>query len=219
MINVILTDDHQIIRDGISALLEMEETINVVGEASNGNELIALLATTPVDVVLLDINMPEKDGFETTVYLRTYHPDVKIIILTMLNNISYVHRLMAAGALGFILKSAGSEELCGAIKLVAKGLRFVCADIAMLLLDKAQAKELFPSAEQKGDDKEYKDLSKREIEVLSLIAEGYTNAEIANKLFTSKRTIETHRQNILDKTQSRNTANLIKYALKNGIIT
>lgn len=217
MINVILIDDHQILLDGIKALLKSEEEINVVGEATNGEELIELITTTPVDVVLLDIHMPGKDGFEITSFLKAHHPDVKVIVLSMLNNDNYVHKIIAAGAEGYILKSAGKEELCSAIKLVARGVRFICADIAIDLLKRTQALE-FSAVRAPRENKEYKELSKREIEVLSLIAEGYTNAEIANKLFTSKRTIETHRQNLLDKTQSRNTACLIKYALQNGII-
>lgn len=217
MINLIVTDDHKIIRDGIKSLLRSEQTIQVVGEAANGNELISLLATTPADVVLMDINMPEKDGFETTQYMAEHYPNIKVLVLSMLDHESYVNKIMNAGASGYILKNAGREELCSAIQLVARGIPYICSEVAMDLLKKTHSSAPAPSGLR--TDMETKDLSKREMEVLALIAEGYTNAEIADKLFTSKRTIETHRQNLLEKTNCKNTATLIRYALQRGLIS
>jgi DNA-binding NarL/FixJ family response regulator len=216
MIKVILTDDHKIIRDGVKALLKDEEAIDVVGEASNGDELIRLLDDVAADVVLLDISMPEKDGFETTKYLAKHWPDVKILVLSMLNHERYVRTIMEYGASGYILKTAGKDELRSAIKLVASGTPYICSELVMDLLEKRN----YSLANQFAMDGEKlpKDLSKRELEVLNLIAEGYTNAEIAEKLFTSKRTIETHRQNLLEKTHTKNTATLIKYAFQRGIL-
>ncbi len=218
MVNVILTDDHKIIRDGIKALLHDEENIKVIGEASNGNELIKLLAQQPADVVLMDINMPEMDGFETTRYLKDHFPDVRVLVLSMLDSESYITKIMEAGATGYILKNAGKEELSSAIQLVASGTPYICSDVAMGLLRRTNVNAPMAFAGSNTSATGQKELSKREIEVLGLIAEGYTNAEIAEKLFTSKRTIETHRQNLLEKTQTRNTATLIKYALQKGII-
>ncbi|MFD2247371.1 response regulator transcription factor [Pontibacter ruber] len=216
MINLIITDDHKIIRDGLKSLLRGEESIRVVGEASNGNELISLLATTPADVVLMDLNMPEKDGYETTKYLAEHYPKVKVLVLSMLDHESYVNRIINAGASGYILKNAGKEELRSAIQLVAAGTPYICSEVAMDLLKRSHA----PASTSVSipTTSGTKDLSKREMEVLALIAEGYTNAEIADKLFTSKRTVETHRQNLLEKTNSKNTATLIKYALQRGLI-
>ncbi|WP_114779555.1 response regulator [Botryobacter ruber] len=217
MINVILTDDHQIIRDGIKALLSNDPSIAVVGEASNGNELIDLLAVTVPDVVLLDINMPERDGFETARYLKENFPSIKVLVLSMLDSDSCVNKIISSGADGYMLKNAGKEELRCAIQLVASGTPYICSNLALDLLKRVQLSAV-PANGTKTSEKGGKELSKRELEVLVLIAEGYTNAEIAEKLFTSKRTIETHRQNLLEKTQTKNTATLIRYALKNGII-
>ena len=213
MVNLIITDDHKIIRDGIKSMLRSEQAIQVVGEASNGTELIDLLATTPADVVLMDINMPGKDGFETMEHLAAHFPAVKVLVLSMLDHESYVNRMMNAGAWGYLLKNAGREELSSAIQLVASGTPYICSEVAMDLLKRTNS----PAGLRAEPG--IKDLSKREMEVLALIAEGYTNAEIADRLFTSKRTIETHRQNLLEKTNSRNTATLIKFALQRGLIS
>lgn len=220
MIKVILTDDHQIIRDGIKALLKEEHKISVVGEASDGEELIRLLSSTPADVVLMDINMPKKDGFETTRYLKENFPGVKVLVLSMLKHESYVNRMLEAGALGYILKNAGKDELMSAIELVASGTPFISSEVALELLKKTQGTPAVSASKVTGESGQlHKVLSKREVEVLNLIAQGFTNAEIAEKLFISKRTIETHRQNLLEKTHMKNTATLIKYAIQNGIIS
>ncbi|TXK49832.1 response regulator transcription factor [Pontibacter qinzhouensis] len=219
MINVIITDDHKIIRDGIIALLHNDPAITVVGEASNGKELIELLDSVTPDVVLLDINMPELDGFETTKYLKQHYPNVKVLVLSMLDHESYVNRVIELGASGYILKNSGKEELSAAIRLVSSGHIYISSTVALDLLKKIGNQNMFSSVTcPDTKDKKYKDISKRELEVLTLIGEGYTNAEIAERLFTSKRTIETHRQNLLEKTQTKNTATLIKYALQNNII-
>ncbi|WP_187264136.1 response regulator transcription factor [Pontibacter beigongshangensis] len=220
MIKVILTDDHKIVRDGIKALLHNDAAIHVVGEASNGDELLKLLEEVMPHVVLLDLNMPGRDGFETTKYLKQHYPDVKVLVLSMLDHVSYVNRVIELGASGYILKSSGKEELSAAIRLVASGNMYICSYVAMELLKKVGHHTTYSTPVSTArKDKKYKDISKRELEVLSLIGEGYTNAEIAEKLFTSKRTIETHRQNLLEKTQTKNTATLIKYALQNNIIS
>ncbi len=220
MIKLILTDDHQIVRDGIKALLKDEQKIEVVGEASDGIELIKLLDTTFADLVLLDISMPNKDGFETVQHLKSHYPNLKVLVLSMLTQESYVSKMLEAGASGYILKNVGKEELTSAIGLVASGTTYICSEIAIGLLKKNGVDPGIANGGKAEVSKEQqKSISKRELEVLTLIAEGFTNAEIADKLFTSKRTIETHRQNLLEKTQMKNTATLIKYALKQGIIS
>ena len=195
-------------------LLQEDKEIEVVGEASNGVELLELLSRVPADVVLMDINMPEMDGFEATVHVKRDYSETKVIALSMLNNLPFVQKIMLCGASGYLLKTTGKEELRSAIKLVASGTNYICSELSINMLTSSLSPEPVKSAasEQAG-------LSKREVEVLLLIAEGYTNAEIADKLFTSKRTIETHRQNILEKTGAKNTANLIKYAIGHKIIT
>ncbi|OUJ75832.1 response regulator [Hymenobacter crusticola] len=214
MIRVVLTDDHAIIRDGINSLLRDESGLEVVGEAGNGQQLLDFLETTPVDVVLLDLNMPIMDGFTTIGHLRRLYPHIKVLVLSMLDHERYVAQALEAGALGYTLKSTGRAELVYAITTVAAGQSFLCTAIGMALLRRLQSPEA-----SVGEAPKTSSLSKRELEVLRLIAEGMTNAEIADKLFTSKRTIETHRQNIIEKTQAKNTAALIKFAASNGMLS
>ncbi len=208
------------IRDGVKALLNDEELV-IAGEVATGNELVELLTYTQADVVLLDISMPEMDGFDCLRYLRQHYPEVKPLILSMLEDERSVHQMMELGALGYITKSAGKEELRMAVKLVAKGTPYISSMLTMDLLRKANSSSFVPAFRdgRSFQERTQKELSKRELEVLNLISEGYTNADIAEQLFTSKRTIETHRQNLLEKTQTRNTAALVKYAMQNGFIS
>jgi DNA-binding NarL/FixJ family response regulator len=215
MIRIILIDDHAIIRDGIRSLLYEEPELEVVGEACNGTELLDMLATTACDLVVLDLNMPGTDGFATIPQLKEQFPAVRILVLSMLDNEHYVAQAVNLGALGYALKSAGRAELVYAIKTVAAGRPYLCTVIGLALLRKMHAPSTFSGTTAKLAS----GLSKRELEVLTLIAEGLTNAEIADKLFTSKRTIETHRQNIIEKTQAKNTAALIKFAVSQGMLT
>lgn len=218
MIRLMLADDHAILRDGLRALLAAEPGIELVGEASNGAELLILLASTPADVVLVDVNMPVLDGFETTTELQQRFPEVKVLVLSMLDHEHYVLRMLQAGALGYVLKNAAFQEITYAIRTVAAGQRFLCSEIGLNMLYKAAgggptgSSELAEPAGGVG-------LTARELEVLKLIAEGLTNSEVADKLFTSKRTIETHRQNIIGKTGAKNTAALIKLAVRQGFIS
>ncbi|MBC5992255.1 response regulator transcription factor [Pontibacter cellulosilyticus] len=213
LVRVIIAEDHIILRQGLRMLLEEDSEIEVVGEAGNGQELLDLLADNQVDVVLMDINMPVMSGVEATEQVVKNYPETKVIALSMLNNLPYVQKMLQQGASGYLLKTTGKDELKSAIKLVAGGTNYICSELSMnILTDK------YMTGPAEGEAKNESGLSKREIEVLTLIAEGYTNAEIADKLFTSKRTIETHRQNILEKTGAKNTANLIKYAIGHKLI-
>ncbi|QIL76133.1 response regulator transcription factor [Hymenobacter sp. HDW8] len=214
MIRLILADDHAIIRDGIRALLTEDAGLEITAEASNGQELLDKLATTPCDVVLMDVNMPVMDGFEAMLHLRRDFPDVKVLVLSMLDHPNYVVRMLNAGASGYVLKNADVAEIIHAIRTVASGRQYLCTEIGLNLLQQVSVSGPLPEATTRKAN----DLSKRELEVLTLIAEGLTNAEIADKLFTSKRTIETHRQNIIEKTQAKNTAALIKFAVSEGLI-
>jgi DNA-binding NarL/FixJ family response regulator len=216
MIKVILADDHTLIRDGLKSLLKSDRSIQVVGEAENGVQLLTLLETVEPDVVMLDLNMPVMDGFEALEKLQAQYPHVKVLILTMLDQDSYVTKVRTAGALGYVLKTAGRTELIHAIKTVADNNSYICSEVALNLLNRVNNGPTPEEAETAG--KSGSDLSKREMEVLRLIAEGYTNAEIADKLFASKRTIESHRQHLIEKTKAKNTATLIKYAIQQGLI-
>lgn len=210
-IKLIVTDDHKIIREGIKALLAGDKSIKIVGEAHDSDSLMDLLKREKADIVLLDINMEGKNGIEITAELKEQYPDLKVVILSMLDYENYVSKAIENGARGYLVKNAGKDELSVALRLVASGSTFISPSISLNLLNNRSESNNPVHSEQES-------LSKRELEVLHLIADGYTNAEIADKLFNSKRTIETHRQNILEKTRSKNTASLIKYAIKNGLI-
>jgi DNA-binding NarL/FixJ family response regulator len=215
MTRIFLVDDHLIVRDGIRSLLAAEPNITVVGEAGNGQELLDSLPTLPTDVVMLDINMPVLDGLATTLRLRNEFPAVRILILSMLTHERYVGQLFDAGALGFILKNAERSEIISAIQTVAAGKQFLCNELGILMLNKVlNGEESF----SEPSIKKATQLTRREMEVLHLLSEGLTTSEMAEKLFTSKRTIETHRQNMLEKTQTKNTAALIKLAVLQGLI-
>ncbi len=221
MTNLLLADDHAILRDGMRALLSTQPNLRVVGEAGNGVELLALLDTTPADVVLIDMNMPVLDGYATMRELRTRYPEVRVLVLSMLEHENYVLQMLDAGAAGYVLKNAAIAEIVFAIETVMAGRRFLCSEIGLNVLYKltsgaaaSATAEDAPAALPPGLE-----LTSRELEVLRLIAEGLTNQEIADKLFTSKRTVETHRQNIITKTQAKNTASLIRLALGWGLIS
>jgi DNA-binding NarL/FixJ family response regulator len=218
MTRILLADDHTILRDGIRALLSADADLDVVGEASNGTEVLSILENTPVDVVLMDVQMPVLDGFATVPELRRRFPDVKVLVLTMLDHENYVTRMFEAGAMGYVLKNAAISEITYAIRTVAAGNPFLCTEIGLSMLNKAVSQTPTIHTDD-GGSHVGAELTARELEVLKLIAEGLTNGEISDKLFTSKRTIETHRQNIIAKTQAKNTAALIKLAVSRGLIS
>jgi DNA-binding NarL/FixJ family response regulator len=216
MTRIFLVDDHTIVRDGIRALLANEPGIEVVGEANHGQELLDLLRTTPTDVVLLDMNMPVLDGLATTQRLLVEYPDVRILVLSMLSHERYIGQLLDAGAHGYVLKSADKGEILVAIHTVASGKQFLCSELGLTMLRKVLARE---EVNEDQEAKKPNQLTRRESEILQLLAEGLTTSEMAEKLFTSKRTIETHRQNILEKTNTKNTAALIKLAMTQGLLS
>jgi DNA-binding NarL/FixJ family response regulator len=215
MIRVFLVDDHTVVRAGLRLLLTAQPDIEVVGEAGNGQELLAQFPAIPPDIVLLDINMPSMNGPETAHQLRKQHPEVRILALSMLDKEAYIHQMLDAGAQGYVLKSAGTEEILAGIRTVASGGQFLCTAAGLAALQKLREGTAMPSA----NDQKKGSLSQREIEVLQCISQGLTTNEIADKLFLSRRTIETHRQNMLEKTQTKNTAALIKMGVSEGIIS
>lgn len=211
MINVLLAEDHLILRDGIKALLKDHPDIHVVAEASNGKEVQSLLMDSAIDLLILDINMPEMDGIQTAEFVKDNYKNIKVLILSMLEQEKYVTKSFEAGALGYILKTTGKDELVNAIKTVANGNPYISHKISANMLKNM-------NYSLRDEDRTEVDLSPRELEILNLIAEGYTNSEIADQIFTSKRTVETHRKNLIDKTGTKNTAALIKFAIVNGIL-
>jgi DNA-binding NarL/FixJ family response regulator len=214
MIKIVLVEDHKIVRNGLKTMLEQEEDFSITGEASNGAEAISLLQTgTKPDIVLTDVNMPDMDGITLAGILRKDYPDIKVLVLSMMDNEKYVFQAFEAGISGYLLKSTGLEEMIFSIRHVINGNQVICADLGMRMLKKASR-----AAVLNEDAEAAHLLTARELEVLALIAEGYTNNEIAEKTFTSRRTVEGHRQSLIDKFGVKNTAQLIKHACKTGIL-
>ncbi|GAB2715535.1 DNA-binding response regulator [Hymenobacter frigidus] len=215
MIRVFIVDDHTLIRDGLRALLAAEPLFEVVGEADNGQALLDQLPTVAADVVLLDLNMPVLDGLATTHRLREEYPHLRILLLSMMTHERTIGEALAAGAHGYVLKNADKYEVVAALQGVAAGKRFLCSEIGLGLLDKLLLQEPRPPAPGTSPGVH---LTHREREILQLVASGLTNQEIADQLFTSKRTVESHRQNLLEKTGVRNTPALVKYAMEHGLL-
>lgn len=215
MTRLFLVDDHAVLRDGLRSLLAPQPDLTIVGEAANGQELLDQLPATPTDVVLLDMNMPVLDGVATARQLRTDFPHVRVLMLSMVDQPRSIGQALEAGAHGYILKNADKSEIMVAIQTVVAGKRFLCSELGLTLLDMVLSQGSEPSS---NAPQGVSPLSRREREVLQLVAEGLTTQQIADKLFTSKRTVETHRQNILEKTNSKNTAALIRYAMTQGFL-
>ncbi len=213
-INIVLVDDHNLFREGIKFLLTQIGSINVAGEASNGRELIDYLETNnKPDIIFLDINMPEMNGVEACAFVTKKYPGINVIALSMNDEQEYYFKMIQAGAKGFVQKQAGSEKLEEAINEVLDGGSYFPEDILRTIIFKFGKED---SVENKIE-KKY-GLTKREKEVLALLCQGNTNVEIAEQLFLSPKTIEGHRANLLSKTGTKNSAHLVMFAIKNGII-
>ncbi|KIO77184.1 hypothetical protein TH53_11170 [Pedobacter lusitanus] len=213
MLSLILAEDHNIVRNGIRMLLEADKEISIAGEATNGKQVLDIISEgLKVDIVLADINMPEMDGISLIKELKLNSPDTQIVMLSMLDNEKYVSQAFSEGASGYLLKNVSSDELIFSLKHVHSGGKYLCAELAIRLLDKAIRA---PALSHHDAEIEF---SMREIEILDLIAEGLTNNQMSAKLFISKRTIEGHRQSLIEKTGVKNTASLIKFAVLRGII-
>ncbi|NVO08802.1 MAG: response regulator transcription factor [Bacteroidales bacterium] len=209
MINVIIADDHQIVLDGLKLLLEREKDICPVGEALNGVELLAQLEKKQVDVAVIDIDMPRMNGIETTKEIRKRFPHIKVLILSMYNDNEYIKQLVEVGASGYILKNKGKEELVSAIRKIASGSEYLGEDIIKTIMEEMKKPK-------KTLNENKIPLTKREIEVLKLIAQGCTTPQIADKLYIAPSTVETHRRNLIDKLGVANSKELIRYAIENG---
>ncbi|MDR7554600.1 MAG: response regulator transcription factor [Armatimonadota bacterium] len=212
-IRVLLADDHPVLRAGLRALLEHEPDMVVVGEASTGREAVALAAQTHPDVVVMDIGMPEMDGLEATRQLRALGLRTQVLILTVHAQERYLFPVLKAGAAGYVNKTAADVELITAIRTVAAGGAYLHPAAARALL------EDFVARVRAGEEQDsYDRLSEREREVLKLVAEGYTTREIAERLFLSPKSVETYRARILEKLELRTRAELVRYALRRGLL-
>ena len=207
---VIIVDDHTLFRNGLRILINTLEHYHVVGEAANGRQFLDLLEKSVPDLVLLDINMPVMDGIEAATIAQKLHPDLKIITLSMYGEEDYYYKMVNAGVKGFVLKNSDIKEVKTALDVVYEGGSFFSSELLQNLVNSLKS-----SSKSKESHAE---LSEREMEILILICQGLSNQEIGDKLFISKRTVDKHRANILEKSESKNTAQLVVYAIKNKLV-
>lgn len=208
--NVMIVDDHALFRNGLKLLLNSFQDFKVISEAANGVEFLEILDIIPVDVVLLDIDMPEMDGIEAAQIALKKFPTLKIITLSMYGDEEYYSKMVEAGVSGFLLKDSDIDEVHAAFCSVIEGKNYFSQELLQSLIRTLKNQDEQP--------KEFYDLSAREIEIISLICQGFSNVEIGEKLYLSKRTVEKHRANILEKTDTKNTASLVMFAIKNKIV-
>ncbi|MDO8490724.1 MAG: response regulator transcription factor [Dehalococcoidia bacterium] len=212
-VRVLIADDHTIVREGVRALLALYPDIEVVGEAADGKEAIDRAVELRPDVVLMDIAMPGLGGLEATLEIRKSCPDVKILVLTQHENREYVQRFLKAGASGYVLKKAAGTELVSAIRMVRQGGIYLQGPVASSVIGES----LGPGSVEAGPA-DYDSLSDREKQVLKLLAEGQSNKEIADLLCLSIKTVMAHRANIMEKLGIHNRVELVKYAIRRGLI-
>ena len=211
-IRILLTDDHTLVRSGIRSLLEHEPGLSVIGEAEDGRAAVRLACKLKPDVVIMDIAMPLLNGLEATRQIKTQCPDVKVLVLSMHDNEEYIRQALEAGAMGYILKDAAAQELISAIQSVYRGEAVLSPAVTRLVIeDYLRWGGARPQDEIDG-------LSPREREVLQLIAEGYTNKQIAEILSISIKTVQAHRNNLMQKLDLHDRGELIKYAIQKKII-
>lgn len=213
-IRVLIADDHAIVREGLRTLIEAQPDIEVVGEATNGEEALNKTREVQPDIVLMDITMPIMNGLEATRQIKQNSPDVRILVLTMHESDEYFFSILEAGASGYFIKGGSSSELFSALRAVWRGGAFIYPTMAKKLLSD------YLHRVKTGQDKEsYDGLTDRQREILKLIAEGYTNQEIADLLVLSVATVQTHRAHIMAKLKLHSRTELIKYAIRRGFIT
>lgn len=211
LVTIMIVDDHEIFRKGLAMVINKMKNTKVVAEASNGQEFLDILEKTKIDLVFMDIQMPIMNGIEATKAALLKYPDLKIVALSMFGEEEYLQNMVDAGIRGFLLKNISKEDLSRAIQLISEGKNYYSEELLTFFTRKYMA----PAKQQENPEI---NLTKRELEILQLIAEGFTDAEIADKLFISQRTVNGHRASLIAKTGSRNTVNLLTYAIKNGLV-
>ncbi|WP_421773517.1 response regulator [Gracilimonas sp.] len=212
-IKVAIVDDHQIVRDGIKILIEDEPGFEISFEAENGTQATELSKEHKPDLIIMDITMPRMNGIEATKLIKKEQPEVKVLALTMLSEDQHIKKMIKAGASGYILKSSGKKELIKAINTIMDGKHYFSDDATQAILQ-----ELVQPTVSKKREPDEANITERELEVLKLIVNEFTNQEIADQLYVSVRTVDAHRRNLLQKTGAKNTAGLVKYAIKNNVL-
>jgi DNA-binding NarL/FixJ family response regulator len=209
-IKVIVVDDHALFRKGVIMVLNKMDNVEVVGEAANGKDFLTLLNSRHANIVFMDVKMPIMNGIDATAEAVSRYPELKVIALSMFGEEEYLHKMINAGAMGFLLKNSSIDEIERAIELVSEGKNCYSDDLLGYFTNKFIDKN--PSLEDSIK------LTKREVEVLKLVSKGLSNNEIADKLFISRRTVDGHKANLIQKTGSKNIVELLVYAIKNNIV-
>jgi two-component system response regulator NreC len=213
-IRVALADDHKLMRSGLRVLLEQQQDLTVVGEASDGREAVTLVSSQKPDVLVMDIGMPNLNGIEAASQITQNHPNISIVMLSMHSDESYVLRALKAGAKGYLLKDSAETDLIRAVHSVAEGKSFFSPAVSRVLLD-----DYVRKLKRSGTEDPYDLLTPREREILQLVAEGKSNKDIAQLLNLSVYTVETHRSNVMEKLNLHGVPELILYAVRKGIIS
>ncbi len=209
-LDVLIVEDHQMFIDGMKLLLKQNQRINIIYEALNGKAALEIIKVKNIDLMITDVNMPEMSGLELTRIIKANYPNIKIMVLSMYNNKEMVKDIFDTEAEGYILKNTGKLELDNAINKIADGGTYYSNEVLAIMMTDYK--------KEKKEKTEIQDLSEREIEILKLICQECTTAEVAEKLFISPFTVETHRRHMLQKTNSKNVVGLIKHAIKYNLI-
>lgn len=213
-IRVLIVDDHQLMVEGLKSLLEDEADIDFVAGTNSMDETLRFLENNTIDVILMDINMPDGSGIEATIKIKELYPIIKVIALTMHDDISIITRMVKAGASGYILKRSNMNEVIEALRIVHNNGKYLSINTQQIIMDNLGSSNDLPDPKEESKPI----LSAREIEVLNLVAKENNNELIAEKLFISERTVEAHRRNIFIKTKTKSIVGLIKYAINKGLI-
>ncbi len=209
-IKIFIVDDHEIFRNGLKLVFSKNQEIDIVGEAESGEDFLQKMELVEFDVVLMDIKMPGINGIETTKRAIAKNPNLKVLVLSTFGEEEFLHQIINVGAKGFSLKNVDKQTLFDAISLIYGNKNYFSPELLPFFTNKY----LNPDK----SDKSELILTKRELEILELIGEGYTNGEIADKMFISKRTVDTHKSNLISKTGSKNIVSLLIYAIKNNLV-
>jgi DNA-binding NarL/FixJ family response regulator len=211
-IKLVLADDHHILLDGLRALLHKQKDIEILGLFNNGRQVYDALRTLKPDVAVVDINMPEMDGLELTKKVKKEYPEISVITLSMHDDAGHIMEMIEAGVSGYLLKNTTDKELLEAIRTVAQGKMYFSPEVSQKISTVAMQQQ------KKMDQLEEAKLTARELEILKLISREYSNAQIGNELFISERTVETHRKNMLRKTNNKTILGLLKYAIERQML-